>query len=72
MKLDDEQRRDAMLFLRDTYEASKLLRRDSRKTRRTAELLLYALTETLEDHNDIPGLGEWEHPCLCVECRSNA
>ena len=67
--MHDDERREALRLLRETYRSAIKIRSES--TRRSAEVMMYALTEPLNDHVEFFGPeDDWEHPCLCYDCRT--
>jgi len=67
-EMSDNQRRVTLIELRTIY--IEAVGCDQEPRRRAAEIAMMVLTEPLEFHGDLFRDDEWEHPCLCGECRA--
>lgn len=66
--LEPERRKAALLRLKSL--AASAWRERRREDYQAIEDAIFALTEPLDDHDDLFDAEIWEGPCLCRECRS--
>ena len=65
-ELSDSERKQVMECLRVLY--SLAVQRDAHRVSRPLEIALMIVTEPLDSCTRL--IPDWDHPCLCRECRS--